>query len=354
MSNRIFTRSPYWVSITGSANDVCRVDLYIWNGSTASAAPATVTRSLSKPIPSSLITQCDFNISPFLREYISFRDEPMIYNTTSDLDTTNFVNVVVKKYLNGTLSSTTQYVGLDGYTEYQDDYNNSLQDTMLTEGTYYYHYDSTGANSDIALRPGHLVIDATSTWSVRYTDLVNGATVTQALSTTMLREIYRVYGTYWAHGNKVEVLNASSVVLQTYYFRPIEEPKYDVYYIDFINRFGVWQKEFLFKASRQSVELTKGSEHLKNQTNVNYDPRYAQRQVTNLNGVESIKCNTGWVEEGFSEVLKQLLFSERILLNGLSVKLKNKAFDKQKNINEKLINYTIEFEYAYDVINTMM
>jgi len=353
MANRIFTRSPYWVSLGGVANDTIRVDLIIWNGSTASAVPATVTRS-SKPIPSSLVTQCDFNISPFLREYISFAVEPQIYNTLGDTTSLQFCNVVVKTYKNGVLQSSTQYVGLDGYTTYEDDYNNSLQVTFLTEGTYYYYHNANGLISDVNKRPGHLTIDAESTWSVRYTNLVSGAITTVGLGSTMLRNIYRVAPAYWADGNKVEVLNTTNVVQQTYYFRPIQEGKYTVQYLDFINRLGAWQKEFLFKASKESFELKGGNSFLKNQSSVNYDPRIAQRQVMNLNGQLSVKCNTGWVDESFSEVMQQLLLSERILLNGKPVNLKTKAIEKLTHRIDKLINYTIEFEYANDFINTMM
>ena len=75
----------------------------------------------------------------------------------------------------------------------------------------------------------------------------------------------------------------------------------------------------------------------------------------NANGNESIRCNTGWVDEFFgTSTLKELLLSERILLNGKPVKMKTKGFETQKHINEKLINYTLEFENAYDIINNVI
>jgi hypothetical protein len=354
MANRIFTRSPFNVTVTGTANQETSCELFIWNGTYSSSAPATATRTLSKKIPSSVVTTVNYNISSYIREYISFRDEPQIYNTVSDVNSVQFCNVIVKLYLAGVLQSTTTYVALDGYGYYEDDYNPSLSTCMLTPGTYYYNYDSTGLVSDTALRPGHLTIDGESTWTVLYTDLVSAATQSTALVTTMLRKVYRVYPTYWANGNKVEVKNGAGTVQATYYFRPIEECKYDVYYLDFINRYGAWQKEFLFKASKQSIE-TRNTEYNLMSSSYNYNPADATKAVMNANGNESIKCNTGWVDEAFgTNTMRELLLSERILLNGKPVKLKTKGIEIQKHINEKLINYAIEFDYAYDMINNVV
>jgi hypothetical protein len=354
MSNRIFTRSPYWASINGSANDVCRVDLYIWNGDSSTSAPVTVTRSLVKRIPSSLITYCTFNIAPFLREYIDFVNEPELYNSLANVYLKQYCNVVVKKYLNDVLESSTQFMCLDGYGEYLDGYNETLQTCLLKEGTYYYYYDSSGLVSDLDKRPGHLTVDAQDPWSIKYTDLVNGATTTVNYTSTNLISCPRVYSTYWNHGNKLEILDGSSVVQATYYFYPLEESKYPVQYLDFINRYGAWQKEFLFKASRSSIALGKVNEYSHIQSSFNYDTSVGQRKVSNVNGTESIKCNTGWVDESFSDTIKQLLMSERVLLNGKPVILKTKNFETQKHLTDKLINYTIEFDYAYDIINTSM
>lgn len=355
MSNRIFTRSPYWVSIAGSPNDVCRVDLYIWNGTVGSSAPATPTRVLQKPIPTSDVATCVFNISPFLREYISFDYEPLNYNTLDYIDTAEFCNVIVKKYLNGVLSTTTTYVCLDGYTEYAFGYNDSLNDFFLDEGTYYYYYDSTGAISDLNKRTGTINLNNGTGWTVKYTDLVNASTYTATpITNNDLLSFPRVYSTYWVHGNKLEIINGSSVVQATYYFRPQEEGKYPVQYLDFINRYGVWQKVFLFKASKASITSIGGTDYTKNSESVNYVTSAAQKGDMNVNGTKSIKCNTGWVSEDFSDLMQQLLLSERILLNAEPVKLKTKSIDKHTHLIDKLINYTIEFEYAFDMVNNLM
>jgi len=47
------------------------------------------------------------------------------------------------------------------------------------------------------------------------------------------------------------------------------------------------------------------------------------------------------------------MLSEIIRINGLPANLKTKSVEKFKNINTKTINYSMEFDMAYDVINSI-
>ena len=86
----------------------------------------------------------------------------------------------------------------------------------------------------------------------------------------------------------------------------------------------------------------------------NYNTLEGQRKVFNANGKKSIKVNTGWVAETWSEVLKQIMLSERILIDNKPAKINSKSTELFKHINTKQINYALEFEFAYDVINSVI
>ena len=45
--------------------------------------------------------------------------------------------------------------------------------------------------------------------------------------------------------------------------------------------------------------------------------------------------------------------SEKILINGLPAVVATKSVQMFKHINEKLINYSLDFDYAYDYINNV-
>jgi hypothetical protein len=85
-----------------------------------------------------------------------------------------------------------------------------------------------------------------------------------------------------------------------------------------------------------------------------YDTLVGQRKSFNVNGKKTIKVNTDWVSEDFKEVVKQLMLSERILLNSLPVKLNTQSTELFQSINTKMINYQMEFEFAYNAINNVI
>jgi negative regulator of genetic competence, sporulation and motility len=120
--------------------------------------------------------------------------------------------------------------------------------------------------------------------------------------------------------------------------------------------YGAWQREFMFKASYESLSTNTTEFNLMQQMGLfgAYNTELNQRQGFNTNGTISYRVNTGWVNEDFSSNIQQLLLSERILLNNEPVKLKTKEFDKQKNINNKTINYVLEFEQSTDLINNVI
>jgi hypothetical protein len=89
-------------------------------------------------------------------------------------------------------------------------------------------------------------------------------------------------------------------------------------------------------------------------SDVDYNVQENVRQSFNTNGNESIKCNTGWVVEGYGTVMQEMLLSEKILINDRPAKVKTKSLKKQKNINDKTINYEIEFDYANQIINYVL
>ena len=53
-------------------------------------------------------------------------------------------------------------------------------------------------------------------------------------------------------------------------------------------------------------------------------------------------------------ILKDLLFSDTILLDNKPVLIKNKSITYKNTLKDRLINYEMEFEYAYNYINNVV
>ena len=79
----------------------------------------------------------------------------------------------------------------------------------------------------------------------------------------------------------------------------------------------------------------------------------------NVNGKEKITLNSGFVDEEMNEAFRQLLLSEEVTLyyykenKTYNVNLGTSELQYKQHVNEKLINYTIEFEFAHEVINNV-
>jgi hypothetical protein len=353
----IQARSPYIIDVDEVGQTGSKIDLYLWNGS--GAAPANPTYTFSKLAPSLTNTANYYNISPYIREYIDNTDNPSVYNTVGQTDYDSYVNVRVKRYkltLSGyTLLDTVDYYGWNGFGYYEQGSNPVNSKYFLDEKTYYYWYDPSAIlANDVYKRAGFLTMQIPAGGSLRYTNLVTGSILTPGFGTGTFQDAYRVYPLWYSDGNKLEVLNAASVVQATYYFRPVTECRYDVITIDFINKYGAWQREFMFKASYDQLEVKTNSYQLMQSSLVNYDTAEGNFKEFNVNGRQTIRLNTGSVTEDFKENLTQMGLSERILLNGYPVTMKTRSFDRVKVINKKDINYTIEFEMAYETINNIV
>lgn len=343
MATSINVRSPRIVTQTGVANDTTKVELFIWND--PDNVPTNPTYTLEKPIPSSVVTQCEYDIAPFCRNYIEHISYVEVTGDTA-APVGEYCYCSVKVYKNGVLqtgggSYTYEYICFDGYGYHADGGNPAHGDEFLTDGTYYIE---AGVNSG-----GVFYYDDQSvTWEARYTSLASGSSTTITLG-EVVGYIPYIYSGYAGDGNTLEIIK-NSVVQNTYTFIEQTECKYETFKCDFVNMHGAWQRIIFFKASQDSFEMNNDEYNLM-PNDSNYNVLRGVRQVFNSNAVESITCNTGFVPEAYKDVMRQLLLSEKVLLNDLPVVVASKSLELQKNINDKNINYQIDFKYAYPTLN---
>ena len=339
----IFARSPYLIRIAESGQNGSKVELFLANGSFTGSPQYT----LSKLIPASTNLETLYDISPYIREYIRFASCSAGGNAAVTNPITERVNVRVKRYKlvvsTYTPLDTTDYIAFDGSTYYESGYNFDLGDYGLDAGNYYY------PTSDA----GKIRVTTGASFTARYTNLSTAVVTSLAVASSTF-DIPRVRTANVNEGNKVEILNGASVVQATWYFYPLEECKYTPVIIDFVNKYGAWQREFFFKASNDTFSVENTEYNLMQTNSYNYNTLEGQRKVFNANGKKSIKVNTGWVAETWSEVLKQIMLSERILIDNKPAKINSKSTELFKHINTKQINYALEFEFAYDVINSVI
>ena len=342
----IYARSPFIVKIaetTPTPQNGSKLELFLYNGS---IVPPSPTYTLSKLIPSPTNITTLYDISPYIREFIKFTSCSASGNFTLT-PANEKVNVIIKKYrLNGStytqVGSPLGYVAFDGYTYYEQGANFDLGNISLDAGTYY--YDPTSDAGKIQFTNA----------GVQYRNLTTNTIVNTIAVASTTRDARRVDTTLQQLGNKVEIVDSQNVVLRTFIFKALNECKYTPIIIDFVNRYGAWQREFFFKASNDNFVVENTEYNLMQTDSFAFNISEGQRKTFNANGKKSIKVNTGWVDETWKEVLKQIMLSEKILIDSKPAKINSKGTELFKKINTKQINYSLEFEFAYDVINSVI
>ena len=133
-----------------------------------------------------------------------------------------------------------------------------------------------------------------------------------------------------------------------------DECRYTPVDIYFQNKEGAEQVLTFFKAQTESLSVTseefqasRGQANLGNHQYIKY----------NVQGRQKLKVNSGFVNEEMNETFKQLFLSQRVWKyeNGIftPLNLSSKSFEYKTRQKDRLINYELEFEYAFNEINNI-
>lgn len=354
----VFTRSPYIVSISDANLIEASIEIYLSN--TIGTIPASPQYKLTKPIPSSDITEIVFDISPYLREYINHSIPQQLTDNIDQLNSNEYCYAFVETYKNtGTgleFDTEQNYIGVNGYTSFEDgsNYDNSSLGAFAESGTYYYHPEDTASSIG---HVGLLKYTGTSLiTSAVYTNSVTGAVTTIDLNgagsnPSQFRVIPRVLSANYYNGNNLK-LKVGSNVLVNMDFNPIIECKYTPVKVDYIDKFGMWNFLWFFKSSNENISTTSKQYNLK-QSTWDFSPIYGVSKLINKTGRKTFTLNSGWMEEDSNFQIEELMLSERVLVDGKPSILKTDKTELFKHLNNKQFSYQMEFELAFDLIQNV-
>ena len=132
------------------------------------------------------------------------------------------------------------------------------------------------------------------------------------------------------------------------------EPKYTPYQIAFINRFGVADFITFFKRSDERGNFTQDTyqKSIYNDGFTTPSLEVGKYQSYNVNSRNSLTLNTGFVDQDYDQTIKDILMSEYVAVyvnsNWVSVVPQRGSIEYQKHVNQKLINYTMTFDFGFD------
>jgi len=133
-----------------------------------------------------------------------------------------------------------------------------------------------------------------------------------------------------------------------------DECRYTPVDIAFQNKEGAIVFMPFFKAKTESISTTRETfESDRGQ------PSMGNHQFVDFNvqGRTSYKINSGFVDENMNQIVKQLLLSERVWeyvnMEYIPIKVKSTGVEYKTRQKDRLINYEMEFEYAFNEINNI-
>jgi len=340
---KIFIRSPYFIEIDEAGQVGSKVELrFYYSGE---SVPTNATYTLAKVIASDSQTNTIYNISNYAKDFIKPL-EPRIVTEPTPEDVNTWCFVQVKRYKettigNYTLLNTETIVCLNGYSQYLDGYNYS------TTALYVPMFNTEIINYITADRQKYLNIFLEAEacqWNTpdglfSFTPsepTVYKLPLNNSLTTGNLSQFFQ---------NEDEKFKTIAL--------SVCEPKYTPLICNFINRYGGWEFLTFFKANSSAIEVNSKDFNLL-PSNVDYNVLQGQKQVYNKQGKQTIKCNTGWVDENYSELIQDLLLSKTVLLDNKPAIVKSQNFDVKTSLKDKNINYEIEFEFNYGLINDVI
>ena len=388
MSTIINTRSPFYKKITNASLAKTKLELYIWQGTYAERASTDKKYTLTK-VEVGTNNYVTYELSKLVRDYMI--TEYGDYSTDSlwiDAVVTIYNSSGVIVQVGGSDTTTSTYLAIDGYGYFENGINpRSVEYTtpmLLQNNTTVYYSDGQDIRIPVYAEAATITATLTPTvtgtvvkwdeanlfWENDYNTWNSGSssiTVLDNGNTNQKIQYLLITGTADLVDNSLLTLvstNSSYSTNTVITLTKVCEPKYTPLSIIFYNKYGALQNMWFFKKSMTNINIK--SETFKNNM-IDFDnnggaPTYAltkhQEKKFIANGKESITINSGFYNESFNEVVRQMLLSEQVWIydgsSTLPINLKSNTLQFKKSVNDKLISYTISFEYAFDKINNII
>lgn len=318
--------------------------LYIYEGTSGSYTDSDLKYEIQKSIIGS-DTNVVFEIGELVRDYLdlTFNNDYLskcVWVTTigTAVDDAGIV------YTYGSPISDT-YLAVEGYGEFEDEINPTLSDNaLMTSNTIYLPENVAGKLPIYAEGVGKVTIDSVNT---QITD--NGNT-NQKLQ----------YVTIPANSSTIQVYDTDdTALLKTITVNNVCEPKYTPYKVTFVNKYGAYQDIYFFKKSIKSFNVTdeKFKKNTVSNSTITYPVYKGQEERYNTNAKTSITLNTGFINEDSNSTIEELFLAEHVWIRYDSQTLpiipKTKSITLKTSVNDRLANYTVDFDFAFNKINNV-
>ena len=376
---RINTRSPYWFYIEDSDLDSATLKLYVWND-TKTSVPTNPTYTITKKALPSDQPIVWFEVAELVRDEL---DTIFDGNYTGQAV---WVKAVMVAYDSGGSEIVTEtpntVIAFDGYN-YFEEQNADESALMITNRELFVLEDNTfrvpvytdAEPTVVFYKDGEIIAseiigtESESADQIKYISIygddVNWDTFEERVledggvdfeNSVCLQSFFNNYSI--GAVDKIEV--SADGKIETIKVKVLEECKYEPKKVTFINKFGALQDMYFFKKAVEKMTVKKESykANILN-TNKTYSISSHTNRDFNITAKESITLSSGFLSEEYNEVFKQMMLSEKVWITNiietgeqvLPINVKTSNITYKTSLNDRLVDYTFDFDYSFNVIN---
>lgn len=282
----------------------------------------------------------NFEIAELCRDYLDILYTGVPSDTSIDITTVITTHAATDG--TGTALSTNTFtdVGFDGYGLFTEGYNPTIV-SSVPRWLIDFDPDATGLTDKYyTFAPlgyeGYIPYITTGNALAYYKFAVNETTLTGTPAGIQLN-IIRIDCTKYGYGHKIRFVNKYGAIQELWFFLKHTE--------------STARKQETFQ---RNIVTTTGSYNADNHSITPF----------NTNANQTITLSSGYYPEWTNAWFEQLMLSEQVWLSDDSqtnptndtvtpVTVKTSTFNKKTSVNDRLIEYTFEFELAADYINNI-
>jgi hypothetical protein len=291
-------------------------------------------------------SKINLEIGELVRDYltVSFNDN-YLCNTRWVKAVVTFFDTTGAFFDVNNSQQTTTYLAFDGYGYFEDGANPALSTNVLISSTDHYLPENVAGKIPIFKEGvGKVIIDSSTT---TITDDNNSNQKIQYITIPANANTMQVYAT------------DNTTLLTTITFKQLCTPKHTAYKVTFVNKFGAFQDLYFFKKTTESftVKDEKFNSNIIKTTDGTYDIFEGEQSRYNVSGKSRLSMNTDFISESMNQTIEELFISENVFIRIGSQTLPiipvSKSLTFKTSLNDKLINYTVDFEFAFSKINNV-
>jgi hypothetical protein len=371
----INVRSPKYVSIDDGSLSYAILRLSIWTGaSSPSPAPTYIIRKSGTFI-------VFFEIAELIRDYL---DTTFDGNYSGQAVWVSTTLLAYDSDDNEVADDGESFVAFDGYNYFEESRGISIPNPiMITNRKLFVLEDNTfrvpiytATSPTVTFLKDNEIVGTTSftpsnqsSEQIKYVSIYGDDTNWDSFKERVLEnggtsyesnKCLEAYFNDYSIGAVDKIVVSDSDGIQTINVSILEECKYEPKKVTFVNKYGALQDMYFFKKSVEKMNVKKES-YKSNILDSNYVYNSSNHVYRDFNvvGKESVTLSSGFLSEEYNEVFKQMMLSEKVWVTNITedgeqvlpINVKTSNITYKTSLNDKLVEYTFDFDKSFNVIN---